>query len=75
MPNRDKLIDLLMKHEVSCVFTGHWQQDIDARWRGISLITSVGTSLPLQYPEELAFKIVTVFEDGWSVRRVSVGGS
>jgi len=75
MPNRDKLIDLLKRHSVSCVLAGHWQQDIDARWHGISLITSVGTSLPLQYPEELSFKVVTVFEDGWSVRRVSVAGS
>ena len=75
MPNRNKLIDLFKRHEVSCVLSGHWQQDIDARWHGISLITSVGTSLPLQYPEELSFKVVTVFEDGWSVRRVSVAGS
>lgn len=72
MPNREKLIDLFGQHDVSCVISGHWQQDIDACWRGISLITSVGTSLPLQYPEELSFKVVTVFEDGWSVRRVSV---
>ncbi len=75
MPNRDKLIDLFKKHKVSCVLSGHWQQDIDARWHGISLITSVGTCLPLQYPEELSFKVVTVFEDGWSVRRVSVESS
>ena len=72
MPNREKLIDLFRQHRVSCILSGHWQQDIDARWRGISLITSVGTSLPLQYPEELSFKLVTVFEDGWSARRVSV---
>ena len=72
MPNREKLIDLFNQHNVSCVLSGHWQQDIDTCWRGISLITSVGTSLPLQYPEELSFKVVTVFEDGWSVRRVSV---
>jgi len=75
MPNRNKLIDLFEKHKVSCVLAGHWQQDIDARWRGISLITSVGTSLPLQYPEELSFKVITVFEDGWSVRRVSVANN
>ena len=72
MPNRNKLIDLFKKYKVSCVLAGHWQQDIDAYWHGISLITSVGTSKPLQYPEELSFKVVTVFEDGWSVRRVSV---
>ena len=72
MPNRDALIDLFKRHKVSCVFSGHWQQDIDARWHGISLITSVGTSMAIQYPEELSFKVVTVFEHGWSVRRVSV---
>ena len=72
MPNRHRLIELFEKHQVTCVLSGHWQQDIDARWNGISLITSVGTSLPLQYPEELAFKMITVFEHGWSVRRVSV---
>jgi 3',5'-cyclic AMP phosphodiesterase CpdA len=75
MPNREKLIDLFRQHDVSCILSGHWHQDIDARWNGISLITSVGTSKPLQYPEELSFKVVTVFEDGWSVRRVSVGNS
>jgi len=72
MPNRDKIIDLFKQHEVSCVLSGHWHQDIDARWHGISLVTSVGTSQPLQYPEERSFKVVTVFEEGWSVRRVSV---
>jgi len=72
MPNREKLIGLFRKHDVSCVFSGHWHQDIDARWHGINLITSVGISVPLQYPEELSFKVVTVFADGWSVRRVSV---
>lgn len=75
MPNRNELIDLFRKHDVSCVLSGHWHQDIDARWHGISLITSVGTSLPLQYPEELSFKVITVFEHGWSVRRVSVQGT
>jgi hypothetical protein len=75
MPNRDKLIDLFKRNKVSCVLSGHWQQDIDAIWNGISLIMSVGTSLPLQHPEELSFKIVTVFEGGWSVRRVSLGSS
>ena len=73
MPNRAELIDVFKKHHVSCVLSGHWQQDIDATWHGIPLITSIGTSLPLQYPEELSFKIVTVFEGGWSIRRVSVG--
>ena len=75
MSNRCDLVDLFRSYEVSCVLTGHWHQDIDARWHGISLITSVGTSGPLQYPEELSFKIITVFEDGWSVRRVAVGSS
>jgi len=72
MPNREKIIDLFKQHDVSCVLSGHWQQDIDACWKGINLITSVGTSKFLQYPEELAFKVITVFEDGWSVKRVSV---
>ena len=72
MPNRKELIDLFKQQNVSCVLAGHWQQDIDARWGGISLVTSVGTSLPLQYPEELSFKVITVFEDGWSAQRVSV---
>jgi 3',5'-cyclic AMP phosphodiesterase CpdA len=72
MPNRSELIELFKRHNVSCILSGHWQQDIDARWHGINLITSVGTSRPLQYPEELSFKVVTVFEEGWSVRRVSV---
>lgn len=72
MPNRRALIDLFRKQEISCVLSGHWHQDIDARWHGISLITSIGTAGPLQYPEELAFKVVTVFDHGWSVRRVAV---
>ena len=72
MPNRDEIIELFKKEKVSCVLCGHWQQDIDARWRGISLITSVGTATCLQYPEERSFKVVTVFKDGWSARRVSV---
>ncbi len=75
MPNRQKLIDLFRQHDVSCVLSGHWQQDIDARWHGISLVTSVGTCAPLQYPEELSFKVVTVFKDGWSARRVLVGNN
>ena len=75
MPNREKVIDLLKQYNVSCVLSGHWHQDIDACWRGISLITSVGTSLALQYSEELSFKVVTVFEDGWSARRVSVANN
>ncbi|MAE61957.1 MAG: hypothetical protein CMJ49_11455 [Planctomycetaceae bacterium] len=69
---RGKLIELFKRHGVSCVLSGHWQQDIDANWQGISLITSVGTSKTLQYPEELSFKVFTVFEGGWSARRVSV---
>ena len=71
MPNRDQLIDLFKKYKVTCVLSGHWQQDTDARWNDISLITSVGTSMALQYPEEPSFKIITVFRGGWSIRRVS----
>ncbi|MDP7398451.1 MAG: metallophosphoesterase [Lentisphaeria bacterium] len=73
MPNRERVIELFKSNNVSCLLSGHWQQDIDANWHGIPLITSVGTSAPLQYPEELAFKVLTVFDDGWSCRRVAVG--
>ena len=73
MPNREKLIDLFGQHGVSCVLSGHFHQDVDACWRGISLISGVGTSMHLPCPQELSFKIVTVFQDGWSARRVSVG--
>ena len=69
---RHELIAMFKKYGVSCILSGHWQQDIDASWQGISMITSVGTSKTLQYPEELSFKVFTVFEDGWSARRVSV---
>jgi len=72
MPNRKQLITFFKDHDVSCVLSGHWQQDIDANWNGVSLITSIGTSMPLQYPEELSFKVITVFEEGWLARRVSV---
>ena len=72
MPNRTELINFFTQHKVSCILSGHWHQDIDARWKDISLITSIGTSRPLQYPEERSIKIVTVFQGGWSVRRVSV---
>lgn len=74
MPNRQAMLDLFKEYKVSCILSGHWQQDIDANWVGISLITSVGTATVLQYPEELSFKVVTVLGDGWSVRRVSVVG-
>lgn len=74
MPNRRDVIDLFRRNKVSCVLSGHWHQDIDACWQGINLITSVGTSRPLQYPEEVAIKVITVFDEGWSVRRVVVEG-
>ena len=72
MPNRTQLMDLFKKYKVTCVLSGHWHQDIDAHWNGISLITSIGTSTFAQYPEETSFKIFTMFQGGWSVRRVSV---
>ena len=75
MPNRAQLIDLLKKHKVTSVLSGHWHQDIDARWNGISFITSVGTSTFLQYPEEPSFKIITVFRGGWSALRIAVASS
>lgn len=74
MPNRSDLIEILKRHDVSCVISGHWHQDLDACWHGISLVTSIGTSRPLQYPEEVAIKVFTVFDGGWSARRVVVEG-
>jgi hypothetical protein len=68
MPNRLQLIEFFRDRGVSCVLSGHWQKDIEAMWRGVGLVTSVGTSLPLQGPEELSFKVVTVFGDGWLAR-------
>ena len=73
MPNHAKIIDLYEAHGITCVLSGHIHQDMDARWRGISLIASVGTAMSVHYPEEVAFKVITVFDDGWSVRRVAVG--
>lgn len=72
MPNRPELLDFFKEKKVSCVLAGHLHQDLDACWDGLCLLASVGTSLPLQYPEELAFKVITVFPGGWSARRVSV---
>jgi hypothetical protein len=66
------VIALFQRHRVSCQISGHWHQDIDAVWHGISLLGSIGLSKPLQYPEERSFKVVTVFDDGWLARRVSV---
>ena len=65
----------IKRHDVSHVLSGHWHQDMDVRWRGISVITSTSISMPIQYPEEASFKIVTVFSDGWSVRRVAIGAT
>jgi len=72
MPNRARIIDVFKKYNVSCALSGHFHQDIDARWHGISLITSIGVCASLQYAEERSFKVVTVFPDGWSAHRVSV---
>ncbi len=72
MENRRRVIALFQQHKVSCQISGHWHQDIDAVWHGISLLGSIGLSKPLQYPEERSFKVVTVFDDGWLARRVSV---
>jgi 3',5'-cyclic AMP phosphodiesterase CpdA len=70
MPNRHELVQLFKEHDITCVFSGHWHQDIDFTWQGVQFITSIGTCCPLQYAEETAFKLVTVFDDGYSVRRV-----
>lgn len=72
MPNRRELLELFMEHGVSCVLCGHWQNDADTNWRGLPLICGVGTAMPLQYPEELSFKDISVFQGGWQARRVSV---
>jgi len=72
MPNRARIVELFSQHDVSCAFSGHWHQDLDASWHGVRLISSMATSRFLQYPEETAFKVVTVFDTGWSVRRVAV---
>ncbi|MCJ8329539.1 MAG: metallophosphoesterase [Lentisphaeria bacterium] len=71
MPNRLELLEFFKEKKVSCVFSGHYHQDIDIDWQGIRLISSTSTSGPLHYPEQPAFKIITVFEDGYSVRRIS----
>lgn len=72
MPNRHQLVQFFKESKITCVLSGHWHQDIDVTWQGIPLITSIGTCRQLQYPEETAFKLVAVFDDGFSVRRVSV---
>ena len=75
MPNRREILDSLKKHRISCVICGHWHQDIDADWEGVRLVGSIGTSRPIQYPEETSFKVFTVFDGGWLARRVSVSQS
>ena len=58
--------------KITCVLSGHRHQDIDIVWQDVRLIMSIGTSNWHHYPEETSFKLVTVFDDGFSVRRVSV---
>ena len=72
MQNRGELVDFFRENNVTCVLSGHWHQDIDAVWNGVRFSTSIGLSKPIQYPEETSFKVITVFEGGWSIRRVSV---
>ncbi len=72
MPNRRQLIEFFGERRVSCVLSGHVHQDLDASWYGVGLVTSIGTSVAIHYPEELSFKVITVFKDGWLARRVSV---
>ena len=72
MPNRHEIIDFFVEQQVSCVLAGHLHQDVDINWKGIPMITAMTTSRPISYPEEVAFKLVTVFDGGWSARRVSV---
>ena len=71
MPNRHELVRFFKENNITCVLSGHWHQDIDIVWQGVRLITSIGTCRPLQYAEETAFKLITIFDDGFSVRRVS----
>ena len=72
MPNRKSILNLFKKYNISCILAGHRHHDFNTKWGGINTIASIGTSAPSDYPEELAFKIVTVFKGGWSARRVSV---
>ena len=72
MPNRREIVDFFKDNSVTCVLSGHYHQDIDSEWNGVRFVSGIGTSRPIQYPEETSFKVVTVFDGGWSVRRVSV---
>lgn len=72
MQDRHEIIVALKKHDISCVISGHFHQDLEAQWHGVGMVSSIGTSQPLQYPEERAFKVFTIFENGWLTRRVSV---
>ncbi|MFM1549195.1 MAG: metallophosphoesterase family protein [Lentisphaeria bacterium] len=75
MPNRHELAQFFTDSKITCVFSGHIHQDIDIVWEGVRLITSIGTSNWHHYPEETAFKLVTVFDGGFSVRRASAEGT
>ena len=72
MPNRHELLELFKEHNVDCILSGHLHHDIDTVWSGLRMISAAATSVPLHYPEEMAFKLVTVFDHGFSMRRVSV---
>lgn len=71
MPNHARIIELYKAHGVTCVLSGHLHEDMDGRFHGVSMIASSGTADAIAGDE--SFKVITVFEDGWSVRRVAVG--
>ncbi|MDP7396909.1 MAG: metallophosphoesterase [Lentisphaeria bacterium] len=71
MSTRHELAQFFRESGITCVFSGHRHQDIDIVWQGVRLIMSIGTSAWHHYPEEASFKLVTVFDGGFSVRRVS----
>ncbi|MDP7397779.1 MAG: hypothetical protein QGF67_14525 [Lentisphaeria bacterium] len=73
--DRHELAQFFTDSKITCVFSGHIHQDIDIVWEGVRLITSIGTSNWHHYPEETAFKLVTVFDGGFSVRRASAEGT
>lgn len=72
MQNREEVIDFFVEQKVSCVLSGHFHQDVEASWKGIPLVNCMSVNMSLQYPEQRAFKMITIFDGGWSIRRVSV---
>jgi predicted phosphodiesterase len=72
MKNREELVDFFVEQKVSCVLSGHFHQDVEVSWKGIPLVNCMSANKPLQYAEQRAFKMIMIFDGGWSIRRVSV---